>query len=136
MRRAAALRHEFVDTVPKKLREGVLYVSLTYATAVHRCCCGCGGEVITPLSPIDWALTFDGETVSLEPSIGNWSFACQSHYWIARNRIIWARRWTRSEIASSRARDVRARAQREHDLTTGSRSQRIGPREKQVDRGE
>src|SRR5688572_11055762 len=28
--------------------------------------------------------------VSLSPSIGNWSFPCQSHYWIENNRLRWA----------------------------------------------
>src|SRR5688572_12008813 len=83
------LSHRFVKSVPEQLEEGVLYVSIEYATAIHRCCCGCGNEVVTPLSPKDWKLTFDGESVSLSPSIGNWSFKCRSHYWIARNRIRW-----------------------------------------------
>lgn len=54
MKREQALAHEFVDYIPKKLEDGVVvYVSLTYATAVHRSCCGCGSEVVTPLSPTD-----------------------------------------------------------------------------------
>ena len=51
---------------------------------------GCGGRVVTPLSPDDWRLTYDGDTVSLWPSIGNWAFACQSHYWIRSDQIVWA----------------------------------------------
>ena len=30
------------------------------------------------------------DTVSLHPSIGNWSFPCRSHYWIRGNRVVWA----------------------------------------------
>ena len=45
------LRHEFVDFVPKRLDDGVLYVSIRFGTAVHRCACGCGEEVVTPLGP-------------------------------------------------------------------------------------
>jgi hypothetical protein len=64
-------RHVFVDTVPERLEKAVLYVSLTYATAVHLCACGCGNEVVTPFNPASgWWLTFDGKTVSLWPSIG------------------------------------------------------------------
>jgi hypothetical protein len=63
----------------------------------------CGNEVVTPLSPRDWKLIFDGETVSLDPSIGNWSFSCQSHYWIRRNKIVSARRWSKHEIEAARA---------------------------------
>jgi Family of unknown function (DUF6527) len=99
------LRHQFVDRIPDHLENGVLYVSIPYATAVHRCGCGCGNEVVTPLSPTDWKLIFDGETVSLKPSIGNWSFACQSHYWIVRNRLRWTRRWSAAEIQRGRDHD-------------------------------
>ncbi len=97
------LRHEFVEIIPDLLRDGVVYVSVLYATAVHKCCCGCGGEVVTPISRTDWQLTFDGESISLHPSIGNWSFACQSHYWIRRNEVRWAPRWSQERIAAGRA---------------------------------
>ena len=101
--KTVVLRHEFVETVPQHLDEGVLYVSMLYATAVHRCCCGCGTEVVTPLSPTDWQMTFNGETVSLNPSIGNWSFKCRSHYWIRQGRITWGTQLSGREIAALRA---------------------------------
>jgi hypothetical protein len=97
------LRHEFVDHVPEVLREGTVYISIKFATATHKCCCGCGNEVVTPISPTGWTLIFDGETISLDPSIGNWSFPCQSHYWIRRNRVKWAPAWSRERIAAGRA---------------------------------
>ncbi len=62
---------------------------MEYTVASHLCVCGCGREVVTPIRPSEWNLTFDGETISLHPSIGNWDFPCQSHYWIKRNKIIW-----------------------------------------------
>ena len=93
---------EFVEFIPRELEEGKLYVSTTYATAVHRCCCGCGSKITTPLAPSEWKLTFDGETVSLSPSIGNWSFPCQSHYWIRRNSIDWAGQMSPEQIAEVR----------------------------------
>lgn len=98
------LQHQFVRLIPDTLEEGTLYVSLDFATAVHKCCCGCGSEVVTPLSPTDWKVTFDGRTVSLYPSIGNWSFPCQSHYWVKRDRVVWDRRWSRKEIEANRRR--------------------------------
>lgn len=101
----AALTPEFVEFIPSSLQDGVIYISIPYATAVHKCCCGCGEKVVTPLSPTDWQLIFDGDAVSLKPSIGNWSFACQSHYWIERNRVRWAPRWSAQQIAAGRARD-------------------------------
>jgi len=96
------LQPEFVNSIPEKLEEGVLYLALEYRLAVHLCVCGCGNEVVTPFSPKDWKLYFDGEAVSLEPSIGNWEFPCQSHYWIKANHIRHARKWTRDEIQESR----------------------------------
>lgn len=100
-----SLDHEFVDHIPDTIGDGVLYVSIPFATAVHRCCCGCGSEVVTPLDPTDWQMTFDGKSVSLYPSIGNWSFVCQSHYWIHRNQVKWARRLSAYEIEEGRVRD-------------------------------
>lgn len=82
--------HKFVEFIPEKLENEVIYISMYYATAVHKCACGCGSEVVTPFSPTDWKLTFNGESISLHPSIGNWSFQCKSHYWIRNNRIQWA----------------------------------------------
>ena len=99
------IEHRFVDEIPESLDEGVLYVSIKYATAIHNCCCGCGNEVVTPLSPTDWEMSFNGESVSLSPSIGNWSFRCQSHYWIKRGRIKWCGLWTSEEITEGREKD-------------------------------
>ena len=101
------LEPRFGEFLPEDIEEGVLYVSMHYAIAEHRCCCGCGEKVVTPLSPTDWSLTFDGKAVSLRPSIGNWNFPCQSHYWIRENEVVWAPRWTREQIAAGRTRDRR-----------------------------
>lgn len=103
------LTHEFVEYIPNELKEGTIYISIAFATVAHKCCCGCGKEVVTPLSPTDWRLIFDGQSISLDPSIGNWSFRCQSHYWVRRNRVIWARRWSQEEISAERAHDVLAK---------------------------
>lgn len=105
MRQKKTLTHEFVEFIPDALKEGTLYVSMEYATVVHKCCCGCGKEVVTPLSPTDWKLIFDGKTISLDPSIGNWGFECQSHYWIRNNRVLWAARWSKDKINAGRAHD-------------------------------
>ena len=105
MTQKMVLRHEFVEFIPDVLEEGTLYVSMRFATVSHNCCCGCGKEVVTPLRPTDWKLIFDGKTISLDPSIGNWSFECQSHYWIRGSTVMWAPRWSREEIAAGRTRD-------------------------------
>lgn len=103
--KSAVLNHEFVEFIPKVLEDGILYVSMTYATAAHNCCCGCGNKVITPLTPTDWKLIYDGESISITPSIGNWSFPCQSHYWIKHGKIKWSGQWSSGEIAAGRTRD-------------------------------
>ena len=74
------LEHRFVEFIPKNLEDNVIYISIRFSTAVHNCACGCGIKTVTPLSPTDWKITFNGKSVSLYPSIGNWGFPCQSHY--------------------------------------------------------
>lgn len=104
--RRDSLDHRFVDFIPEQLDEGILYVSIEYTTVAHLCCCGCGQEVSITLSPTDWRLVFDGKTVSLEPSIGSWSLPCQSHYFVTRNRVVWAKQWSRAEIDAGRRYDA------------------------------
>ncbi|HJT58334.1 MAG TPA: DUF6527 family protein [Ktedonobacteraceae bacterium] len=105
--RRTSFDHQFVEFIPTELEEGVLYVSVQYATAVHKCACGCGNRVVTPISPVGWQLLFDGKTVSLTPSIGNWQFPCRSHYWIKSDKVRWARAWTPEEIAAGRQSEAR-----------------------------
>jgi hypothetical protein len=99
------LNHKFVEKIPEIIDEGILYVSIPYQTAIHKCFCGCGNEVVTPLSPKQWTLIFDGESVSLYPSIGNWNLKCQSHYFIKENKVIWAKTYSDSMIKRVRRRD-------------------------------
>lgn len=101
------LEHKFVEFIPDILEDGILYITIEYRTAVHKCICGCGNKVITPISPIDWKLTFDGKTVSLYPSIGNWNFDCKSHYFITNNQVRLARRWSEKEIEAGREFDTK-----------------------------
>lgn len=101
------LRPEFVEFIPEVLEDGKIFISQTYATAVHKCCCGCGHKVVTPLSPTGWRLIVDGEYVSLYPSIGNWSFPCRSHYWIKRNVVHWSYQMTERAIEAGRHRDAK-----------------------------
>lgn len=104
------LEHRFVEHIPERLEAGVLYVSMEYATSAHSCCCGCGEEVVTPFTPTDWKMTFDGESISLSPSIGNWTLKCRSHYVIDRGRVIEAGPWTEEQVEAERRRDHVAKA--------------------------
>ena len=103
------LEHRFCTHIPECLEAGVLYVSMEYATAAHSCCCGCGEEVVTPFTPTDWKMTFDGEATSLWPSVGNWTLPCRSHYLIRDGRVIDARPWSNEEIAAEQRRDRAAK---------------------------
>lgn len=107
MTKRSSLRTEFVEYIPEVLNEGVLYVSRPYGTASHLCCCGCGLEVVTPLNPAKWRLTERNGSVSLFPSIGNWSFPCRSHYWIEDGRVRWAGAMSEAQIAAVKVRDRR-----------------------------
>jgi hypothetical protein len=104
------LEHRFVHHIPEQIDRGVIYISIEFATAVHTCCCGCGEEVVTPFTPTDWSLTFDGETISISPSIGNWNFACRSHYFIDQGRVIEALPWKKERIDRARRSDANAKA--------------------------
>lgn len=105
--RHTTFTHEFVDSFPPEVQEGVLYVSVRYATAAHNCACGCGNKVVTPIKPAGWHLLFDGKTVSLTPSINNGQFPCRSHYWIEADQVRWARALSIEESATGRRRDER-----------------------------
>lgn len=98
----------FVEEVPRELEAGKLFISIPYATAVHLCPCGCGNEVVTTLHPARFSMTYDGETVSLHPSVGNSSLLCRSHYFIDENLVRWCTPLSERSIALARARDQRA----------------------------
>ena len=118
MTRLNEVSYRFVSTVPEELEFGTVYISTDHSTSLHLCCCGCGGEVVTPLSPVDWQVTFDGESISLQPSIGNWNFHCKSHYWIRRNRVEWVKKWTRQQIDAGRRREQVERSQHYGETVT------------------
>lgn len=121
MKRQTALAHEFVEFMPDQLKDGILYVSMAFATVSHKCCCGCGNEVVTPLSPTDWKLIFDGQSISLDPSVGNWSFPCKSHYWIRNGKVRWVGMWTQEEINAGRAADRMMKDKQFGDAAHGAR---------------
>ena len=120
------IRPIFVEFVPRELERDVLYISERFSTAAHLCACGCGEKVVTPLSPASWRLEKHVEkSVSLYPSIGNWNYACRSHYWIKRNRILWAGQMSERQIAFVQEKDLTDQAKhidRVNKLKTVERS--------------
>ncbi|MDT3706019.1 MAG: DUF6527 family protein [Thiobacillus sp.] len=101
------IRPIFVTQFPAVFEQGVLYISEEFETAGHLCCCGCGGKVITSLNPARWNLRKEGGTVSLSPSIGNWNYACKSHYFITKNKVVEAGQFDAKKITAVQRRDRR-----------------------------
>lgn len=89
--------------MPDIIEDGILYISLNYGTVIHKCACGCGSEVNTPLTPTGWKMLYNGEAISLKPSVGNWSFDCKSHYWITNNEVEWSLKWSDETIHEVRS---------------------------------
>ena len=55
-------------------------------------------------------MTFDGESVSLNPSIGNWYLHCRSHYLIRKGKVIEAGSWAQARIDAEWGRDRQAKS--------------------------
>ena len=79
-----------VSRVPAVLEPDKLYISFDCNVIIHLCACGCGEKVVLPLTPNEWKIIYDGETVTISPSIGNFQYKCGSHYFIKHNRVVWA----------------------------------------------
>ena len=62
MKPQVTLTHKFVEFIPQELAERTIYISIEYAIAVHKCCCGCGNKVVTPITPTDWTLRAPNKT--------------------------------------------------------------------------
>jgi hypothetical protein len=99
------IKLERVHHIPQMLDGGILYVSEEFEIAMHLCPCGCGTKVSTPLGPTDWKLTDTPIGPSLYPSVGNWQRPCQSHYWISGGAVIWAEKWTQTQILDGRRKE-------------------------------
>ena len=106
MARLHRVAHRFVEHVPSPLEDGVMYVSIGFGTVVHKCCCGCGDKVVTPLTPVDWMVAYNGQSISLYPSIGRWDAPCRSHYWIRNDRVIWAEKWSKGRVDALKRREA------------------------------
>lgn len=83
------LKPHYLTQFPEQLQEGILYISEEFSLTAHKCCCGCQEDVVLKLGPAKWHLTKEPDSsVSLYPSVGNWKYACRSHYWIENNEVL------------------------------------------------
>lgn len=108
----ARLGLELVEDMPDEISSGILYVSDEYEIACHRCACGCGSLVYTPLGSTEWRFFNYNGKPSLKPSIGNWALPCRSHYWISKGRVVWAGDWTDEQVRCGR--DAEAERRDDH----------------------
>lgn len=84
------IKPAYVNYMPEynEMEQGVVYISMAYKTSGHLCLCGCGELTITPLNDdYGWRLSIshNESKISLTPSIGNYNFACKSHYILTNN---------------------------------------------------
>lgn len=92
--RLTELTPEYVHFMPEKpaMKEGILYISREFGSVQHRCACGCGEIVVTPIDTVQWWTLREedeGRVVTLWPSIGRFQSPCKSHYFITKNKIEW-----------------------------------------------
>lgn len=86
---------EFVATRPEVIEDGTLYILPHYNCAIHKCMCGCGEIVVTPIDDTYgktsgfWGWSYNGRSASLAPSVGNFQFECRSHYFLQNGNVRW-----------------------------------------------
>jgi hypothetical protein len=82
---------EYMEHIPEDIKEGILYISKEFETAIHLCACGCGRKTVTPFGKGGWVLTESDGLVTLRPSIGNFrgENPYHAHYYITNNKIEW-----------------------------------------------
>ena len=119
--RLETLTPKFVELIPansEDLMPGIIYICAKHKTVVHRCPCGCGGLAEFVLSPTRFRMTYDGDSVTFSPSVGNPHFGCRSHYWIRGNQVQWCPPMQDWEIGRAREREHREtlEARRQQDL--------------------
>lgn len=99
---------EVVTQIPTIIEDGILCVSFLYNVSVHNCPCGCSERVIIPINPKGWSIQYNGEELSFYPSIGNWSFACRSHYFITNNKVKWMIGYDKRRVCESKKRRIKS----------------------------
>jgi hypothetical protein len=106
------LEPRYLIQFPERLEEGILYISDEFSLTVHKCCCGCGEDVFLKLGPEKRHLTKEADgAVSLSPSVGNWKYACRSHYWVSSNDVLEAGPMSSGMIKRVQERDRQERQQ-------------------------
>lgn len=83
-----------MSDVPDHIDKTIFIVGSTPKWVIFDCPCDRGHRLSVPLmksvSP-HWRLTRHGKTISLWPSISVTDGPCDSHFWLRKNRVEWAR---------------------------------------------
>jgi Family of unknown function (DUF6527) len=84
------MKFEFraVERIPTILDTGVVYYSEHFEIAQFLCACGCGHRVDL-LVPDGHEVLSEAGLATIRPSIGVWSAACKSHYFITAGEVEW-----------------------------------------------
>lgn len=101
-----SIQSKYVEHVPDQLKEGIPYIRERFRICSHFCACGCKEEVVTPLSKAEWHLTRDGHLLTIDPSIGNGNYDCESHYCIEENRSSWVHKMRAHGVKRVQQRDA------------------------------
>ena len=76
----------FVEFIPDKLEFGKLYISEKTRSTNHLCLCGCGSEIVLPITKEGWELVkFPDGKITMSPSVGKMGRKCNTHYIIVKN---------------------------------------------------
>lgn len=125
MNRISHLEPKFVELMPKVFESGILYISTTYLLMLHLCACGCGEKVVLPIHPMQWHFTYNGDDVTVHPSIGNIGTTCNSHYWVINGDVEWSTDISAAEAARRRIRDQQEVSRYNDKPTLNNQSQHL-----------
>ena len=80
--------YEAVESIPRQLREGVVYHNQDFELAELLCACGCGHRV-TLLVPDGHQISSYCNIPTITPSILVADAPCRSHYFITDGEVQW-----------------------------------------------
>ena len=108
--KAQEIRPRFVESIPPgRPPAGEFLISIKYGMGVLRCPCGCGNTMDVNIEPHRWSIKWDGEHISVCPSISSDWMGCRSHYWVRRNRIVWGYPISRTAEEKKEKEEAKAR---------------------------
>ena len=78
--RKVPVKVKYVEIIPDKLEQDIIYISNEYKTSIHLCLCGCGKKAVTPTGKNGWTITSNENGVTFKPSILNTNCPNMYHY--------------------------------------------------------